>query len=438
MRLRFPDSEFFPLANSASGKVAGMPAISLKEKGVPWFFDVKDRLLNGIKTIDLQTAIAKEAQRAAVKGATALFIYNSGDIADSIVFNPADTTPLASIPLVYITKEGYNKYLTDPAAMLDIELNIAFGRKVINASNLAGYINNNAANTVVIATTYSCNAAGASDAENCATAPTIFVEMAKLLLGADFKSNNYVFVAFDGAGLNNVPVNNWLTQNMPATKFNYVLNICNGIKEQAKIKIKGSTTSGSWSIPASTAGELATVYELDTLLDEDVTGSPFFIKEIPVLNVYALQTDAAQNSLQASKLLYAIVEHSNSLEKFAFAKNAVLTSPKATVASFKITDDNIEKQPQTAAAPIKRSDVSLGIIPDKTAPAEGLRINGVSPKKLAAKIGLQSGDILLDLGGNRIIDMNSYMKALSNFKSGDKTVLVIKRGNDDKEFAVEF
>jgi hypothetical protein len=34
--------------------------------------------------------------------------------------------------------------------------------------------------------------------------------------------------------------------------------------------------------------------------------------------------------------------------------------------------------------------------------------------------------------------MNTYMQALSNFKAGDKTILKIKRGKEDKEFAVEF
>jgi S1-C subfamily serine protease len=70
--------------------------------------------------------------------------------------------------------------------------------------------------------------------------------------------------------------------------------------------------------------------------------------------------------------------------------------------------------------------------------AEGLRINGTSPKKLAARIGLQSGDILTYLGTYKIEDVKTYIHALSAFKSGDKTVLRIKRGKENKEFAVEF
>ncbi len=46
--------------------------------------------------------------------------------------------------------------------------------------------------------------------------------------------------------------------------------------------------------------------------------------------------------------------------------------------------------------------------------------------------------MLTGLGDYKISDLISYMNALSNFKIGDKTILRIKRGKDDKEFAVEF
>ena len=82
--------------------------------------------------------------------------------------------------------------------------------------------------------------------------------------------------------------------------------------------------------------------------------------------------------------------------------------------------------------------VSLGVIPDYGFSGTGLRIDGVSPKKLAEKIGLQADDVLTQLGDNKINEINSYMQALGKFKKGDKTTLRIKRGNAEKEFAVEF
>lgn len=41
------NKEFFPLAYSAEKKVKGTPAMALRERGVPWFFDLKDCLEDG-------------------------------------------------------------------------------------------------------------------------------------------------------------------------------------------------------------------------------------------------------------------------------------------------------------------------------------------------------------------------------------------------------
>ncbi len=81
--------------------------------------------------------------------------------------------------------------------------------------------------------------------------------------------------------------------------------------------------------------------------------------------------------------------------------------------------------------------VSLGVIPDYGFSGTGMRIDGVSPGKLAEKIGLQAGDVLLQLGDFKFVDVKSYMTALSNFKKGDKAKLRIKRGNEEKVFDVE-
>lgn len=85
----------------------------------------------------------------------------------------------------------------------------------------------------------------------------------------------------------------------------------------------------------------------------------------------------------------------------------------------------------------RRFTVSLGVIPDYGYSGTGMRIDGVSPGKLAEKLGLQAGDILLQLGEFKFVDVMSYMQALGKFNKGDKTQLRIKRGNEEKVFEVE-
>lgn len=86
----------------------------------------------------------------------------------------------------------------------------------------------------------------------------------------------------------------------------------------------------------------------------------------------------------------------------------------------------------------RRFTVSLGVIPDYGFSGTGMRIDGVSPGKLGEKIGLQAGDILIQLGDFKFVDVMSYMQALNGFKAGDKTKLRIKRGTEEKEYNIQF
>jgi aminopeptidase YwaD len=52
------------------------------------------------------------------------------------------------------------------------------------------------------------------------------------------------------------------------------------------------------------------------------------------------------------------------------------------------------------------------VIPDYGFTGTGMRIDGVSPGKLAEKAGLQAGDILLQLGEYKFVDVYSYMSTL--------------------------
>ncbi|NNF83487.1 MAG: PDZ domain-containing protein, partial [Flavobacteriaceae bacterium] len=62
----------------------------------------------------------------------------------------------------------------------------------------------------------------------------------------------------------------------------------------------------------------------------------------------------------------------------------------------------------------------------------------VSEDKPAKKAGLQKGDIVVKLGDSTIVDMMSYMRALSVFGEGDTTKAVIKRNGEEMEFDIEF
>jgi len=85
-----------------------------------------------------------------------------------------------------------------------------------------------------------------------------------------------------------------------------------------------------------------------------------------------------------------------------------------------------------------RFKVGLGVVPDYLYDGEGMRVDGVSEDKPAQKAGLQKGDIVVKLGDSSIVDMMSYMRALSVFKAGDSTQVVVKRNGENIEANIQF
>ena len=80
----------------------------------------------------------------------------------------------------------------------------------------------------------------------------------------------------------------------------------------------------------------------------------------------------------------------------------------------------------------------MGVVPDYLFDGEGMRIDGVSEGKPAAAAGMQKGDIVVKLGDSTIVDMMSYMRALSGFEEGDQTVVAFKRGEAVKTAEIKF
>jgi S1-C subfamily serine protease len=77
-------------------------------------------------------------------------------------------------------------------------------------------------------------------------------------------------------------------------------------------------------------------------------------------------------------------------------------------------------------------------MPDYTWEGEGMRIDGVTDGKPAAKAGLIKGDVVKKIGDQSVKNIQDYMKALGNFKKGDKTRVEVLRDKEIKSFEVEF
>jgi S1-C subfamily serine protease len=58
--------------------------------------------------------------------------------------------------------------------------------------------------------------------------------------------------------------------------------------------------------------------------------------------------------------------------------------------------------------------------------------------RTADNAGMKKGDIILEIGDTSVKDIYGYMEGLGQFEKGDKTNVVVKRGEETLELEVEF
>jgi len=435
------DKDFFPFANSASMQVTGKPAMALQEKGQPWFKDIKETLEENKSNphFDVDAWIKKEVTTAAAKGATAFIVYNTGPIIDNIQFNKNDKSAAFSIPVIYLTPTGL-LYFADPSATLQIELGVRIVEKKRLATNVAAYINNGAANTVVIGAHYDHlgynedkNALDTghiihNGADDNASGTAALLEIARLLQQKSPAHNNYLFLHFSGEELGLLGSKYWIENPTMPGAINYMLNMdmVGRYDTSHKLTVGGYGTSSKWSAIWN-AVSTPLIVKFDSTGSGPSDHASFYRAGIPVQFFftgshvdYHKATDDAdkinyEGTAQIVTLAYQMMGITDSLPKLDFIKTT---------------------EPQMGRS--TKFTVSLGVIPDYGYSGTGMRIDGVSPGKLAEKLGLKAGDILLQLGEYKFVDVNSYMQTLGKFKKGDQTELRIKRGSDEKNISVSF
>ena len=436
--------DFFPFIFSAEGSAKGGASLAFKEKGMPWFWDIKEIVEDNRQNphFDLIAAIRNKAVEFAEKGASALLIFNSGNLDDELKFDGKSKMPQVKIPVVYLTKNASRKYLSDNSADLQIDLQTAFGDKKRTGHNVIGYIDNSAAQTIIIGAHYDHLGYGEdhnslwtgkpeihNGADDNASGTATVLELAKLLKNSKLKNNNYLFICFSGEELG-LFGSKYFTENptIPLETVNYMIN-CDMVgrlnDSTHTITIGGYGTSPEWGkiLPQKTQA-LNVKFDSSGIGPSDHTS--FYLKNIPVLFFftgtnadYHKPTDDADKinfvgELRVIEYIENILKETNRNEKLAFSKTR-------------------EPQMQTA-----NFTVSLGFMPDYTYSGTGVRADGIIGGKIAQKIGMKPGDVITKLGDFTVTDINNYMTALSKFKKGDSTKLTVMRGKDQLNFNVVF
>ena len=441
-----PGTDFFPLAYSANGKLGTTAAIALPEGGTTWFWNLKELLEENKNNphFDLEDAIAKKIVNAASKGATGLFIYNTSSIKDELKFDPKSKAEKAKIPVIYISKDAREKYLKDETASYDIKLEVSISEKKRTGHNVVGYIDNGAATTVILGAHFDHLGYGEdhnslytgstpmihNGADDNASGTAALIELAKQVKKSKLRNNNYLIIAFSGEELG-LFGSKYFTEHptVDISKANYMINMdmVGRLNDSTHgVTIGGYGTSPWWGQTLSASD---TYFKLN--FDSSGTGpsdhTSFYRKDIPVLffftgahGDYHKPSDDADKinytgELMLIKYIYNVIDKTNDKGKLAFTKT------------------------REAQAQGKRSfGVSLGIMPDYTYSGTGVRADGVSEGKLAQRVGIKAGDVIVQIGEHKVNDVQGYMQVLGKFNKGDATKVKVKRGAEELVFDIVF
>ncbi|MDC1067688.1 M20/M25/M40 family metallo-hydrolase [Candidatus Kapabacteria bacterium] len=83
------------------------------------------------------------------------------------------------------------------------------------------------------------------------------------------------------------------------------------------------------------------------------------------------------------------------------------------------------------------SSVVMGVIPNYSDIDHGFIIDGVTPKGPAALAGLKGGDILIEVDGDKIVDIYDFMYSYWDKNPGDIVVVKVLRDNKDEPISLK-
>lgn len=434
--------DYFPLSFSAQKKAAGNASLAMSEPGQPWFMDVKDTVeaYHNNPHFDMLASLREAAIRSAARGATALLVYNTAGLVDNIDFNKFDTAAPVPIPVLYITPQAIHRYFTDNTASFDLDASVVFDQHTRMAHNLAAWIDNGAATTVILGAHYDHLGYGEdhtaldtvhqvhNGADDNASGTAALLELARMLKNKAPRHNNYLILHFSGEEQGLLGSKYWLANPTRKIKPNYMVNMdmVGRYDTSRSLTLGGYGTAPQWDrLLKADPGPLK--------IHTDSTGSgpsdhaAFYLKNIPTLFLFTgSHRDYHKATDDWDKVNYPGMA---TIVKTVY--HWLGTADTMGVFQFERTANPVQEERRSFT-------VSLGVIPDYSYSGEGMRIDGISPGKLAEKIGLQGGDIVLQLGAYRFQDMRSYMQALGHFKKGDATTVLIRRGKEEKLFNLVF
>ncbi|MCX2718486.1 M28 family peptidase [Lentiprolixibacter aurantiacus] len=314
------------------------------------------------------------------------------------------------------------------------------GDSTITGTNVIGYIDNQAKNTVIIGAHYDHLGMGSegslyrgeepqihNGADDNASGVAVLLQVADSLT-KKHRGNNYLIISFSGEEMGLLG-SNYFVKNptIDLSRANYMLNMdmVGRLRQDSTLSISGTGTAPVWTQSLNALNE-----DFRLVLNESGIGpsdhTSFYLQDIPVLHFFTGQHEDYHKPSDDADLL----NYDGMRKITGYIVDLIGELDDDPKLSFRKTKNESEQVP--------RFRVAMGVIPDYLFDGKGMRIDGVSEGKPAQKAGLQKGDIVVQMGDSTVTDMMSYMRALSAFEKGDTTSVVITRDGDQMEVKIIF
>ena len=310
----------------------------------------------------------------------------------------------------------------------------------ITGRNVIGYIDNQAENTIIIGAHFDHLGYGGegslfrdsikavhNGADDNASGTAVMIDLARKLKGKN-TNNNYLFMAFSGEEMGLLGSNYFVknpTINTKAVSYMINMDMVGRLKQDSTLAVYGTGTSPMFKQILHAHNDKFKLIENESGVGPSDHTS-FYLADIPVLHFFTGQhEDYHKPGDDSEKLNYDGMEKISS-----YIFDLITDLDDNGKLAFRKTKNESESTP--------RFKVGLGVIPDYLFDGKGMRIDGVSEGKPAQKAGLQKGDIVVQLGDSAVVNMMTYMRALSVFDKGDKTKVVVDRNGKKVNAEIQF
>lgn len=314
------------------------------------------------------------------------------------------------------------------------------------AHNVVGFLNNKAEHTIAIGAHYDhlgigeqgnsldANPTGKihNGADDNASGVAGVLELARYFSTNKIKEKyNFVFICFSGEEMGLYGSKHFTEHTtLDLTKVNYMINMdmIGRLDPQTKaLAVNGTGTSPVWEplLQKLASDQLKIKTDSSGIGPSDHTS--FYLKNIPALHFftgahadYHKPTDDWEkiNTKGLADVLTLIAKLINELD----------SQPKLTFLTTKA-------KPMASRSAFK---VTMGIMPSYTADEPGVKVDGVTDGRPGQKAGIQTGDIIIQMGDLTIKDIQDYMGALGKFEKGQTIPVKVKRGEEVITLTVNF